>query len=104
MPRAGWSIWAPARPSSRAGTSTTWTSWTCCLTAPRSTSFVIRASRRGTRTAPGCTFAASLAANLALGHALPDAVQRTTDYVAGAIAHGLAIGKGHGPLDHFWNR
>jgi hydroxymethylpyrimidine/phosphomethylpyrimidine kinase len=50
----------------------------------------------------GCTFAASLAANLALGHVLTDAVQRTTDYVAGAIAHGLAIGKGHGPLDHFW--
>jgi hydroxymethylpyrimidine/phosphomethylpyrimidine kinase len=50
----------------------------------------------------GCTFAAALAANLLLGHALPDAVQRTTDYVAGAIAHGLDIGKGHGPLDHFW--
>ena len=50
----------------------------------------------------GCTFAAALAANLALGHPLPDAVQKTTDYVAGAIAHGLAIGKGHGPLDHFW--
>lgn len=50
----------------------------------------------------GCTFAASLAANLALGHSLPQAAQRTTDYVAGAIAHGLAIGKGHGPLDHFW--
>ena len=50
----------------------------------------------------GCTFAAALAANLALGHALPDAVRRTTDYVAGAIEHGLAIGNGHGPLDHFW--
>ncbi len=50
----------------------------------------------------GCTFAASLAANLARGLALPDAVQQTTDYVAGAIAHGLAIGHGHGPLDHFW--
>lgn len=50
----------------------------------------------------GCTFAASLAANLALGHPLPEAVQRTTDYVAGAIRHGLAIGHGHGPLDHFW--
>jgi hydroxymethylpyrimidine/phosphomethylpyrimidine kinase len=52
----------------------------------------------------GCTFAASLAANLAIGRALPEAVQQTTDYVAGAIAHGLAIGKGHGPLDHFWKR
>ncbi len=50
----------------------------------------------------GCTFASSLAANLALGHPLPAAMQLTTDYVAGAIAHGLAIGHGHGPLDHFW--
>ena len=52
----------------------------------------------------GCTFAASLAAHLALGHGLPEAVQQTTDYVAGAIAHGLAIGRGHGPLDHFWRQ
>jgi hydroxymethylpyrimidine/phosphomethylpyrimidine kinase len=50
----------------------------------------------------GCTFAAALAANLALGRSLPDSVARTADYVAGAIAHGLAIGHGHGPLDHFW--
>ena len=50
----------------------------------------------------GCTFASALAANLALGHGLAEAVQRTTDYVAGAIAHGLAIGGGHGPVDHFW--
>ena len=50
----------------------------------------------------GCTFASAVAANLALGHALPEAVRRATEYVAGAIAHGLAIGHGHGPLDHFW--
>ena len=50
----------------------------------------------------GCTFAAAIAANLALGHALVDAVARATDYLAGAIRHGIAIGKGHGPLDHFW--
>jgi hydroxymethylpyrimidine/phosphomethylpyrimidine kinase len=52
----------------------------------------------------GCTFAAALAANLALGHSLADAVGRATDYLAGAIRHGMAIGKGHGPLDHFWQR
>jgi hydroxymethylpyrimidine/phosphomethylpyrimidine kinase len=52
----------------------------------------------------GCTFAASLAANLARGHSLQSAVARTVDYVAGAIAHGLSIGRGHGPLDHFWER
>ena len=50
----------------------------------------------------GCTFSAALAANLALGVLLPEAVARTADYVAGAIAHGLAIGHGHGPLDHFY--
>ena len=72
----------------------TW--WTCSSTARRSTSFATRASRRGTHTAPAARLPPSLAANLALGHALPDAVQRTTDYVAGAIAHGLAIGKGTG--------
>jgi hydroxymethylpyrimidine/phosphomethylpyrimidine kinase len=50
----------------------------------------------------GCTFAAAIAANLALGHSLGDSVERAADYLAGAIRHGLAIGKGHGPLDHFW--
>jgi len=51
----------------------------------------------------GCTFAAALAANLALGRALPDAVERAKDYVAHAIRHGFAIGHGHGVLGHFWN-
>jgi hydroxymethylpyrimidine/phosphomethylpyrimidine kinase len=51
----------------------------------------------------GCTFASAVAARLALGHALPEAAQYAQSYVAGAIRHGLAIGHGHGPLDHFWN-
>ncbi len=52
----------------------------------------------------GCTFASAIAALLALGHSVPDATARAQAYVAGAIRHGLAIGKGHGPLDHFWQR
>ena len=52
----------------------------------------------------GCTFAAAVAAHLALGHSLSDSAGRAQKYVAGAIQHSLAIGKGHGPLDHFWNR
>jgi hydroxymethylpyrimidine/phosphomethylpyrimidine kinase len=52
----------------------------------------------------GCTFAAALAASLALGRTLPDAAARAQQYVAGAIAHGPAIGHGRGPLDHFWER
>jgi hydroxymethylpyrimidine/phosphomethylpyrimidine kinase len=50
----------------------------------------------------GCTFASAIAANLALGHPLADATSRAQAYVAGAIRHGLSIGKGHGLLNHFW--
>ncbi len=51
----------------------------------------------------GCTFAAALAANLAVGRSLPDAARHAKQYVVGAIRSGLAIGHGHGVLDHFWN-
>jgi hydroxymethylpyrimidine/phosphomethylpyrimidine kinase len=51
----------------------------------------------------GCTFASAIAARLALGDALADAVDGATRYVAGAIANGLSIGHGHGPVDHFWD-
>ncbi len=52
----------------------------------------------------GCTFAAALAANLALGHPLRAAVGKAKRYVTGALEHGLHIGHGHGPVDHFWDR
>ena len=50
----------------------------------------------------GCTFAASLTSHLALGRSLQDAVPLAQEYVAGGIRHGLEIGRGHGPLHHFW--
>ena len=50
----------------------------------------------------GCTFASAVAACLALGRELPDAVARAQQYVAGAIAHAPGIGHGRGPIDHFW--
>jgi hydroxymethylpyrimidine/phosphomethylpyrimidine kinase len=50
----------------------------------------------------GCTFAASLAAQLARGQSVVDAVQHATEYVAGALAHATPIGRGHGPVEHFW--
>ena len=51
----------------------------------------------------GCTFAAAVAANLALGRRLRDAVERAKSYVLGALTAGFAVGHGHGVLDHFWN-
>jgi hydroxymethylpyrimidine/phosphomethylpyrimidine kinase len=52
----------------------------------------------------GCTFAAALAARLALGSTLEEAVPHAQQYVAGAIRHAPALGHGPGPMDHFWNR
>ncbi len=51
----------------------------------------------------GCTFASAIAAGLAHGLHLADAVREARDYVAGAITVGIAVGQGHGPLDHFWD-
>jgi hydroxymethylpyrimidine/phosphomethylpyrimidine kinase len=59
---------------------------------------VAGASTHGT----GCTFAAAMAAHLALGHELVDAVPQAQHYIAGAIRHAPMLGRGHGPMDHFW--
>jgi hydroxymethylpyrimidine/phosphomethylpyrimidine kinase len=50
----------------------------------------------------GCTYAAAIAAGLARGLALADAVHEAKQYLTGAIRHSLNLGKGHGPLDHRW--
>jgi len=50
----------------------------------------------------GCTFASALAAHLARGQSVLDAAQTAKRYVTEAIRHGLAIGHGHGPTDHFY--
>jgi hydroxymethylpyrimidine/phosphomethylpyrimidine kinase len=52
----------------------------------------------------GCTFAAALAAHLALGRTLAEAVPQVQRYIAGAIRHAPELGRGHGPMDHFWQR
>lgn len=56
----------------------------------------------------GCTLAAAITANLALGYALADAIGLAKDYLQGALAAGreLHVGHGHGPVHHFyrwWN-
>ena len=50
----------------------------------------------------GCTYAASIAANLAKGYALRLAIARSKLYVTKAIRAGLSIGSGAGPTDHFY--
>ena len=50
----------------------------------------------------GCTFAAAIAAQLARGTPLKDAVAAAKAYVEGAMRSGIPLGKGHRPLHHFW--
>lgn len=49
----------------------------------------------------GCTFASAIAAGIARGLAVEEAVAHAKAYITGAIRHGLAIGKGQGPVHHF---
>ena len=49
----------------------------------------------------GCTFSAAIAARLALGDALTDAVRAAKTYVSEAIARAPGLGHGHGPLGWF---
>jgi hydroxymethylpyrimidine/phosphomethylpyrimidine kinase len=51
----------------------------------------------------GCTLSSAIAAGLAKGQALADAVAAAKSYVTAAIAAAdkLAIGSGHGPVHHF---
>lgn len=50
----------------------------------------------------GCTLSAAIAAYLARGERLRDAVEKALAYVRGAIKNSFALGSGHGPLNHFW--
>ena len=51
----------------------------------------------------GCTFAASITASLALGRTLREAIPLAQRYIAGAIRRAPEVGRGHGPMDHFWS-
>jgi len=66
--------------------------------------FELRLPRIATRSThgTGCTFSAAIAANLALGLDDRRAVERAREYLDGAIRHAPGIGRGHGPLEHFW--
>lgn len=49
----------------------------------------------------GCTFSAAIAAELAKGLSVPDAIGEAKQYITEAIRQAPDIGAGHGPLNHF---
>jgi len=48
----------------------------------------------------GCTLSSAIAANLAKGCTLAEAVQRAKEYISGSLAAMLDLGKGRGPMNH----
>ena len=48
----------------------------------------------------GCTLSSAIAANLAKGFTLDEAVERAKRYISGALAAMLDLGKGSGPMNH----
>ena len=51
----------------------------------------------------GCTLSSAIAANLAKGYGLEDAVERAKAYISGALGAMLDLGKGSGPMDHLFD-
>ena len=48
----------------------------------------------------GCTLSSAIAANLAKSYSLSESVRRAKAYISGALAAGLDLGQGSGPMDH----
>lgn len=48
----------------------------------------------------GCTFSAAIAANLAKGMSVEEAITEAKVFIQSAIQYGLHIGSGHGPTNH----
>ena len=48
----------------------------------------------------GCTLSSAIASNLAKGFSLAESVKRAKDYISGALAAMLDLGKGSGPMMH----
>ncbi len=48
----------------------------------------------------GCTFSSAIASNLAKGFTLEESILRAKEYISGALAAMLDLGKGSGPMNH----
>ncbi len=65
------------------------------FTAPR----LNKANTHGT----GCTLSSAIATHLAKGYDLTRAVAESKKYLSGAIEHSFPLGKGVGPINHFYS-
>ena len=50
----------------------------------------------------GCTLSSAIACNLADGMSLKESIKKAKEYLSGALAAGLDLGKGSGPVNHMY--
>lgn len=48
----------------------------------------------------GCTLSSAIASNLAKGYKIDEAIRNAKDYISGALADGMDLGHGSGPMNH----
>ena len=72
------------------------------LTATEGETFVAERVKPDNTHGTGCTFSSAIAANLALGRNLHDAVMLAKAYVTEAIRKAYAVGPGRVPLNHLY--
>lgn len=69
---------------------------------PRITWFRHERIETGNTHGTGCTISSAIACGLAQGLELAPAVEQAKAYLTGALAAGLDLGRGSGPVDHMW--
>ena len=69
---------------------------------PRITWFLHERIETGNTHGTGCTLSSAIACGLAQGLELASAVEQAKAYLTGALAAGLDLGRGSGPVDHMW--
>ncbi|WP_270404080.1 bifunctional hydroxymethylpyrimidine kinase/phosphomethylpyrimidine kinase [Candidatus Collinsella stercoripullorum] len=69
---------------------------------PRITWFRHERIETGNTHGTGCTLSSAIACGLAQGLELAPAVEQAKAYLTGALAAGLDLGRGSGPVDHMW--
>ena len=51
----------------------------------------------------GCTLSSAIASNLAKGYTMTESIEWAKDYISGALADMLDLGKGSGPINHAYH-
>jgi len=97
--KGGHGLRGPERPENEAGVCAD--DVLCLLVGSAVWYYVVRVDNHNTH-GTGCSLSSAIAAGLASGYDVLKAVGKAKEYLTNALEAWLDLGKGSGPLDHFW--